>query len=89
MMDDGVYRPIFYCGRGVLIIIKGSLNAFPMRQGDLTSWVNSVCNTSRPATGGFYNEALTQSAAKRLQGHDKLLQSACSSLWPYSRAQHK
>lgn len=79
-MDDGVCRPIFCCGGGVLIIIKGSLNAFPMRQGDLSSWVDGVCNTSRPAAGGFHNEALTQPAAKRLQGHDKLLQSAWSSL---------
>lgn len=75
MMDDAVRRPIWCCGGGVLIIIKGSLNAFPMRQDDLDSWVDSVCNTGAPAAGGFHNEALTQPAAKRLQGHDKLLES--------------
>lgn len=72
-MDDGVWGPILCCGGGVLIIIKDGLNAFPIRQGDLDSWVDSVCNTERPAAAGFHNEALTQPAAKRLQGHDKLL----------------
>ena len=71
-MDDGVRRPILYYGGGVLIIIKDGLNAFPIRQGNLDSWAFGVCNTERPAAAGFYNEALTQPAAKRLQGHDKL-----------------
>lgn len=75
MMDDGVWRPILCRGEGVLIIIKDGLNAFPIRcPGDLdSSGVDSVHNTVRPAAAGFHNEALTQSAAKRLQGHNKLL----------------
>lgn len=80
VMDGGVARPILCCGEGILIIIKEDLNAFPMCQGDLDSWVDSVCNTWGPAADSFHNEALTQLAAKRLQGHDKLLQSSCSSL---------
>lgn len=72
-MDDGVWQPILCWSGGVLIIIKDGLNAFPMHQGDLDSWVDSVCNTERTAAGGFHNEALTQPAAKGLQGHDKLL----------------
>lgn len=72
VMDDGVWRSILCCGGGVLIIIKDGLNAFPIHQGNLESWVDSV-NTEGPAAAGFHNEALTQPAAKRLQGHDKLL----------------
>lgn len=74
-MDDGVWRPILYCGGGVLIIIKDGLNGFPISQGNLDSWVDSVCNTQGTAAAGFSNEALTQTAAKGLQGHDKQLQS--------------
>lgn len=74
-MDDGVWRPILCCGGGVLIIIKDGLNGFPICPGDLDSGVDSVPNTERPAAAGFHNEAFTQPAAKRLQGHDKLLRS--------------
>lgn len=73
MIDEGVWRPILCCGGGVLIIIKDGLNAFPIRQGDLGSWVDSECNTEGPTAAGFRNEALTQPAARRLQGHDTLL----------------
>lgn len=72
-MDGGVWGPILCCSRGVLIIIKDSLNASPVCRGDLNSRVDSVCNTVGPTAGEFHNEALTQAAAKRLQGHTKLL----------------
>lgn len=72
-MDSGVWRPILCCGGSVLIIIKGGGNAFPIRQGDLDSWVDSECNTEGTTAAGFHNEALTQPAAKRPQGHGKLL----------------
>lgn len=61
-----------FCG-GVLIIIKDGLNAFPICQGDLDSWVDSVCNTEGPTAAAFHNEALTQPAAKTQQGRDKQL----------------
>lgn len=79
-MDGGVGRPILCCAGGVLIIIKDGLNAFPIRQGDLASWVDSVRNTEGPAAAVFRNEALTQPAANRLQGYDKLLYSGRSTL---------
>ncbi len=72
-MDDGVWGPILCCSGGVLIIIKDSLNAFPICPGGLDSSVDSVRNTEGPAAAGFLNEALTQPAAKRLQGHNELL----------------
>lgn len=88
-MDDGVQRPILYGSGGVLIIIKDGLNAFPIRQGNLDSWVDSVCNTEGPAAGGFHNEALIQPAAKRLQGHDKLLQSGARRFTDTLKGKHK
>lgn len=87
VMDDGVQRPILYGSGGVLIIIKDGLNAFPIRQGNLDSWVDSVCNTEGPAAGGFHNEALTQPAAKRPQGHDKLLQSGSEAVYGHAQGQ--
>lgn len=74
-MDGGVWRPILYCSGGALIIIKDCLNAFPIHPGDLDYWVDSLRNTEGPAAAGFQNEALTQPAAKKRQGHNKLLQS--------------
>ena len=44
--------------------------------GDLdSSWVDSVRNSERPAVTVVHNEALTQPAANRMQGHNMLLQS--------------
>lgn len=47
VMDDDVCWPILRGGGGVLIIIKDSLNAFPIQcPGDLVSfWLESVCET--------------------------------------------